>query len=213
MKPFHSVTSSVIPLPIKDIDTDMIFPAKYLTSTGSSGYRDCLFAMQRSEDSSFVLNDERYSSSHILLAKANFGCGSSREHAVWALLEWGVQVVIAPSFADIFKNNAGKNGLLLVELDEAIIEQLFENIEKPSYELTINLEIQTVVDTHDVSWGFQINAFRKVCILDGLDDLTYITSHTAAIETYQSNQAQSLWYQTTKPNNPLAPNASIKNTT
>ena len=124
MQAFTQITSSVIPLPLKDVDTDMIIPAQYLTLTSKSGYGDHLFSRLREQDQDFVFNQACYQDAEILLSGENFGCGSSREHAVWALLQHGIKVVIAESFSDIFFNNSAKNGLLLVALAKSAIDDL-----------------------------------------------------------------------------------------
>lgn len=225
MQPFKTLTSTAIPVPLKDVDTDMIIPAQYLTSISREGYGENLFRRLRDEDPNFPLDKPRYQDAQILVARSNFGCGSSREHAAWALFDWGIRVVIAPDFADIFKSNSLKNGIVLVELPEDQVEKILTaatNAESASepYQLTVNLESQTVTlpaasaptlasaptpstapATEPESLHFPFDSFRKHCILNGLDDLDYIRSHQEALDSYQSQRAAHIYYSTTSPNN------------
>ena len=183
MTPFQTTTSRITPIAIKDIDTDMIIPAQYLTQTDTTGFGQHLFERLRSNDPSFALNQDKYKNNTILVARDNFGCGSSREHAVWALLQYGFQVVIAPSFSDIFSNNAPKNGLLLIRLPEQIVEDLlvFEG------EVIVDLQSQTVVFGNQ-EHNFEFDQFRKECILNGYDDLDYLLSYTQEIDDWNDTQ-------------------------
>ena len=185
MKAFNTLHGKVVPLALKDVDTDMIIPAQYLTSTTVGGYGKNLFARFKS-DPQFVFNQARYADANILIAKTNFGCGSSREHAVWALLDAGIQVVIAPSFSDIFFNNSAKNGLLLIELPEAVVDSLLEQAAQEPIYLDIDLAAQTVSHTTLGSWQFDYEPFQKHCLLNGLDQLDYLCSHHAEIERFFS---------------------------
>ena len=198
MIPFQNITSKITPIAIKDIDTDMIIPAQYLTQTGSTGFGQYLFERLRKSDPNFPLNQAKYQGNGILVARDNFGCGSSREHAVWSLLQYGFRVIIAPSFSDIFSNNAPKNGLVLVQLSPEIIEELlvFEG------EVTVDLLTQSVSyqklplingSNNGSNNGlevtkhmFSFDQFRKDCILNGYDDLDYLLAHTPEIDAWNN---------------------------
>ncbi len=194
MTGFQKVTSMVVPLPHANVDTDQIIPARYLKVTDKVGLGSVLFADWRyAEDgspiSSFILNQDHVQGAQVLLAKENFGCGSSREHAPWALVGWGFQAVIAPSFADIFKNNAFKNGLLAVELDEGAVDELFDLIEEvPNAEISIDLAAQKVHLPVGKSFEFEIDPFAKRCLLDGVDILGYLLALEPAIAAYETGQ-------------------------
>ena len=138
MRAFTTLKSKIIPLPMKDVDTDMIIPAQHLTQTNKEGYGEYLFSRLKAEDAGFILNQEKYSDAKILVSGFNFGCGSSREHAVWALQQSGVDVVIAESFSDIFANNSAKNGLLLITQPKAQIDQWTQEAETAICQLTVN---------------------------------------------------------------------------
>ena len=168
MKPFKTITSGVIPLPMNDIDTDMIIPAQYLTQTSKQGYGEFVFKGLRASDPDFPFNQPRYQQSEILLSGFNFGCGSSREHAVWALQQFGLRVIIAESFSDIFFSNAAKNGLLLIQLDKETIQRLAQ-----FREVTVDLEKQHVV-CESGTFTFDYDPFRKSCLLEGYDDMDYL---------------------------------------
>ena len=168
MKAFETITSGAIPLPMNDVDTDMIIPAQYLTRTGKQGYGEFVFKGLRASDPNFPFNQPPYQKSEILLSGFNFGCGSSREHAVWALQQFGIHVIIAESFSDIFFNNAGKNGLLLIQFDKETIQQLAQ-----SKELTVDLENQCVT-AEAGTFTFDYDPFRKSCLLEGYDDMDYL---------------------------------------
>jgi 3-isopropylmalate/(R)-2-methylmalate dehydratase large subunit len=184
MIPFHFTTSKITPIAIKDIDTDMIIPAQYLTQTGTTGFGQYLFERLRKTIPDFPLNQAKHQANTILVARDNFGCGSSREHAVWSLLQYGFRVIIAPSFSDIFSNNAPKNGLVLVKLDPEIVEELltFEG------EVTVNLEEQTV-DFGGKKHEFYFDQFRKDCILNGYDDMDYLLSYSAQIDAWNKQNS------------------------
>ncbi len=171
---------------ISDIDTDIIIPAQYLTSTSQKGYGQHAFARLKA-DKNFILNQPQYKNAPLLLTGANFGCGSSREHAVWALQEMGIQAIIAPSFADIFANNASKNGLLLIQQEPAIVDDLMQKAHTNLLELNINIEKQTIKTTHDV-YNFHIDEFFKHCLINGLDELDYLLSHLKDIKTFKQKQ-------------------------
>jgi len=182
MKKFNTFTSKVMPIPIKDIDTDMIIPAQYLTSIEREGYGQHLFARLKSMDSNFPSNQARYLGSEIMLADSNFGCGSSREHAVWALQQAGFKAIIAPSFSDIFFNNGTKNGLLLVSLPELVIQKWL--IDTPK-QLTIALDNQIVMTLSGESYSFDYDSFRKHCLLESQNDLDYLLAHKMEIAHHE----------------------------
>jgi 3-isopropylmalate/(R)-2-methylmalate dehydratase small subunit len=175
MQAFKKITSNAIPFWLSDIDTDMIIPAEFLTQTSKDGYGKNLFCRLKEKDKDFVFNKKEYNSAKILIAGSNFGCGSSREHAVWALSQAGIKAIIAPSFSDIFFNNSAKNGLLLITLDQNIVRELCNESEDPNFELTIDLEEQNV-STVNRKYSFEYDPFRKECLLKGLDDMTYLLS-------------------------------------
>ncbi len=194
MKKFTTLDSTAIPLPLKDIDTDVIIPAQFLTRINKSGYGECLFRRLRDNDENFPLNLDRYKESQILIAQDNFGCGSSREHAVWALMDYGIKVIIAPSFADIFKSNSNKNGLVLVELDSKIIKNLINKSKCEALKIKVNLENQTITLKNSTSHSFPFDPFRKECILNGLDDMDYILKHQKEIDYFFTNQKNKFYY-------------------
>lgn len=170
-------------MPIADVDTDMIIPAAYLTSTSREGYGENCFRRLRDENPDFPLNNPAYNGNEILVAHHNFGCGSSREHAVWALMAYGFKVVIAPDFADIFKANSGKNGLVLIELSQDQVDRIMDTDEA----ITVNLESQTIMLGADTI-TFDFDPFRKDCILKGYDDLDYLMSNMQDIETWEASR-------------------------
>lgn len=177
MKKFTEHIGKCVPLFDQNIDTDQIIPKKFLLNIERTGFSkglfyDLRFKSDGSPNEDFVLNDPKYKDSSILLTGANFGCGSSREHAPWALLEYGFQVIIAPSFADIFYNNCFKTGILPIVLDETEIIYLVDHVkEKSQYKLTIDLENQTIRDTLEFHKSFEVDEFRKFCLINGLDDI------------------------------------------
>ena len=189
MKKFTKLKSKLIPLEIQDIDTDMIIPAQYLTRTNSEGFGEFAFQRLRENDPNFPLNLEKYKNSEIILADKNFGCGSSREHAVWALKDWGIKVVIAPSFADIFFSNSAKNGLVLIQIPQKEVENLFKKIKNSDLETTVDLANQKLI-FEDKEISFPFDPFRKDCILNGYDDLDYILANEKEIDNWnQKNQS------------------------
>ncbi len=182
-----SFNSRVVALPIDNIDTDQIIPARFLTTTGRDQLGEALFADWRT-DVAFPLNQQ---SGEILLAGRNFGCGSSREHAPWALLQYGFMAVIAPSFADIFFNNSLKNGLVLIRLDAKTVDQLFREAgAAPGYRVAIDLEQQTVTTPNGESFKFDIDPFRKHCILNGLDDIGLTLRHADKIRAFETKHRE-----------------------
>lgn len=199
MEPFRTLTSIAAPLDRTNVDTDQIIPKQFLKRIERTGYGDFLFYDWRSDaagapDPSFVLNDPRYQGTKILIAGKNFGCGSSREHAAWALSDFGFRAVIAPTFADIFFSNAGKNGIVLVRLTEEQVALLLERAKTiPGYELTISLAEQKVTDAHGFQASFEVDPFRKYCLLEGLDDIGLTLRHAAALDTYEAAHEAANW--------------------
>lgn len=182
MKTFTAITSLTAPLPLKDVDTDMILPAQFMTSISREGFGKHIFDRLRVTMPSLYINDGRFAGAQILIADANFGCGSSREHAVWALLDAGIRVIIAPSFADIFSSNSAKNGLLLVTLAHTTTSSLLIEAARGELHLSVDLRAQTVTVADGRSWDFQYDQFRKHCLLHGLDDMDYLRSRLPLIE-------------------------------
>lgn len=199
MQPFTSLTATAVPLRAENVDTDQIIPARYLTAVTKAGMGDGLFAAWRygpdgAPNQEFVLNQPEYSGAEILVAGRNFGSGSSREHAVWALTEYGFRAVIAPAFADIFYNNSLKNGLLPVALPEEQVAMLWDLVEEqPDTRIAIDLAAQTVTLPDGQQASFAIDPYRKTCLLHGLDDLGYLLSKEQEIAAYeQRGQAAGL---------------------
>ncbi|TDV57091.1 3-isopropylmalate dehydratase small subunit [Pseudomonas graminis] len=201
MKPFTQHTGLVAPLDRANVDTDQIIPKQFLKSIRRTGFGPNLFdewryldVGQPYQDNSkrplnpdFVLNAERYQGASVLLARENFGCGSSREHAPWALEEYGFRSIIAPSYADIFFNNSFKNGLLPIILSESEVDELFKVVEAtPGYQLNVDLEAQTVTREDGKVYRFEIDAFRKHCLLNGLDDIGLTLVDGEAIAAFES---------------------------
>ncbi len=191
MAQFTTLTSRVVPLPVNDIDTDQIIPARFLKATDKNGMGDNLFADWRynsdgSPKPDFILNRPEAKDAQILLAGDNFGCGSSREHAPWALTGFGFRAVISTSFADIFRNNSLKNGLIPIIVDDETHKMLFDLIEEiPNVELTIDLESQTLTLPHG-SVNFPIDPFNKACLLNGVDELGYILGFEKQIAEFEA---------------------------
>lgn len=198
MKPFTTLTSRLIPLPHRNVDTDQIIPARYLKVTDKNGlaeglFHDWRYQSDRTPNPKFVLNQPQYQNTSILLAGDNFGCGSSREHAPWALVGWGIRAIISTSFADIFRNNALKNGLLPVIVDEATHQFLFDlAMEAPQAEITIDLRNQEVILPGDESVQFPIDAFAQKCLLEGIDPLGYLQSFEEQITRFEQEHIYSL---------------------
>ena len=195
MEPFVKLTGNVAPLDRVSVDTDQIIPAVYLKRIERTGYGEFLFARWRfNEDGSpkpdFVLNQDGYRDAKVLVAGRNFGCGSSREHAPWALDGYGIRCVIAPSFADIFYNNCFQNGLLPVILPEEAVRRILDKaLASPGYQLNIDLAAQRVWDAdEELSFGFEIDAFRKHALLNGLDDIGLTLQHEDKITTYEKGR-------------------------
>lgn len=194
MEKFITTKSIIAPLPRRDVDTDMIIPAQFLTTISNNGFSDALFRRLRDQEKDFVLNQEAFREAKILVAQSNFGCGSSREHAVWALRDWGFRVVVAESFADIFSGNAAKNGLLLVTLPAPVINDILSRAEHGQIQLTVTLDDQSVTLPDGRSVSFEYDPFRKHCLLNGLDDLDYILSHGEQISNYHQQEEGRLFF-------------------
>ena len=201
MEKFTTLTSLVAPLDRTNVDTDQIIPKQFLKRIERTGYGDFLFFDWRQTPSGepiadFVLNDPRYTGARILVAGKNFGCGSSREHAAWALSDFGFRCVIAPTFADIFFSNAGKNGIVLVRLSEEQVGSLIQNAQNIlGYQLTVSLQDQTVTDSKGFKASFEIDPFRKYCLLEGLDDIGLTLRHAAALDAFETQHDHAGWLQ------------------
>jgi 3-isopropylmalate/(R)-2-methylmalate dehydratase small subunit len=195
MEPFTTLTSRVVAIPTDHIDTDQIIPARFLKTTKKTGLGESLFADWRYDNEGrptpdFPLNQPENHGVQILLAGDNFGCGSSREHAPWALVDFGFRAVISTSFADIFRNNALKNGLLPLVVDDDTHEQLFSLIsEEPGLEITIDLDTQSLILPDGRRVTFPIDNFNKVCMLEGLDQLGFILKQTPQIEAFETSRS------------------------
>jgi len=194
MNTFRTHTGLVAPLDHANVDTDQIIPKQFLKRIERTGFGEFLFYDWRylpdgQLNSSFVLNEPRYRGASILVAARNFGCGSSREHAPWALAEYGFRVIIAPSFADIFANNCFKNGMLPITLPEAEVARLMSRTQQnPGYELTADLERQVVEDSEGLSVSFVVGDFQRYCLLEGLDDIALTLRHEIEIKVYESSR-------------------------
>ena len=199
MRPFREHTGVVAPLDRSNVDTDQIIPKQFLKRIERTGYGEFLFYDWRytpegKPQPDFLLNKPEYGGASILVAEKNFGCGSSREHAAWALLDYGFRVVIAPTFADIFHTNAGNNGILLVKLLEAQVEELLRRAKRtPGYKLHISLVDKIVKDDQGFSTNFEIDDFRRTCLLEGLDEIGLTLKHDAEIAAFEQHRAARTW--------------------
>ncbi|AGF46775.1 3-isopropylmalate/(R)-2-methylmalate dehydratase small subunit [Candidatus Kinetoplastibacterium desouzaii TCC079E] len=206
MQPFTIHEGLVVPLDRENVDTDLIIPKQFLKSIKKTGFGPNLFDELRYLDHgepgvdnskrpinpNFVLNQKRYAGASILLARKNFGCGSSREHAPWALTQYGFRSIIAPSFADIFFNNSFKNGLLPIVLSDANISKLFDVVqEKPGYKITIDLYKQKITTDDNFVIEFEIESFRKHCLLNGFDDISLTLQHSDQIKKFEAERLNS----------------------
>jgi len=195
MQPFRTHKGGVAPLYRANVDTDQIIPKQFLKRIERTGFGEFLFFDWRrtsdgKPDPSFVLNDSRYQGASVLVVGKNFGCGSSREHAVWALVDFGFRVLIAPSFADIFANNCVKNGVLALVLGEDEVCDIARRAaEMPNYEITVDLEQRKVHDQRGFSAAFQIDEFIRHCLLEGLDDIGLTLQHESDIAAYEARQS------------------------
>ena len=205
MEKFEKITGIVAPMDRANVDTDAIIPKQFLKSIQRSGFGPNLFdewryldvgepgrdCSQRPLNPDFVLNQPRYQGASILLARENFGCGSSREHAPWALLDYGFRVIIAPSFADIFFNNCFKNSILPIVLDEETVDRLFREVAvSEGYALTVDLQAQTITTPGGEVIPFEVDEFRKYCLLNGLDDIGLTLQHVDDIRAYEERRRQ-----------------------
>ncbi len=205
MQAFTVLEGLVAPLDRSNVDTDAIIPKQFLKSIKRTGFGPNLFdewryldygepgkdCSDRPLNPAFVLNQDRYRGAQVLLTRENFGCGSSREHAVWALLDAGFRAVIAPSFADIFASNCSKNGILPVVLPTGQVDQLFDEVAAtPGYRLRIDLEQQTVTTPVGETFAFEVDAFRKKCLLEGLDEISLTMQHADEIRAFEARRKQ-----------------------
>lgn len=205
MKSFQYLRALVAPLDRSNIDTDAIIPKQFLKSIKRTGFGPFLFdewryldhgepdmdCSNRPINPDFILNQPRYAGAQILLTRSNFGCGSSREHAPWALLDYGFRVIIAPSFADIFYNNCFKNGILPIVLPTETVDQLFQEIDaNPGYRLEVDLNNQKVTTVAGTSFSFEIDPFRKHCLLNGLDDIALTLEKISGIRAFEEQHRQ-----------------------
>ncbi len=199
MKKFEKLNSTVVPLPIENIDTDQIIPARFLKATTRDGFgenlfRDWRFDSNNEPKADFVMNDPKYKG-QILVAGKNFGCGSSREHAAWAIEDYGFNVVISSFFADIFKGNALNNGVLPITVSEEFLEKIFAEVfADAEAKITVDLEAQTVtIDATGDSFEFEINPYKKSCLINGYDDIDFILSHKEEIEKFEEERPFSFY--------------------
>ena len=207
MEPFTQIRGVVLPIDRANVDTDAIIPKQYLKSVAKFGFGANLFDEWRYLDrgepgqehsnrrinKNFVLNEKRYIGAEIVLSRTNFGCGSSREHAVWALRDYGIKAIIAPSYADIFFNNCFKNGLLPILLDENCVDVLFQEVfSEPGYLLQVDLEEQTVTGPVGRTYSFEVESFRKYCLLNGFDDIDLTLKREDEIAAFESQRRRSM---------------------
>jgi 3-isopropylmalate/(R)-2-methylmalate dehydratase small subunit len=205
MQPFVTLDGLAVPFDRANVDTDAIIPKQFLKSIKRSGFGPNAFDewryldhgepgmdnSKRKLNPDFVLNQSRYQGAELLLARENFGCGSSREHAPWALLDYGFRAIIAPSFADIFFNNCFKNGILPVVLSAEAVDKLFKAVEaNPGYKILIDLEKQSVTTPDGQAYSFEVDAFRKHCLLNGLDDIGLTLQQVDKIKAFEANHKQ-----------------------
>jgi len=200
MDQFTTHTGKVVPLERANVDTDQIIPAVHLKRIERTGWGQWLFERWRQQDPNFVLNRPEYADGTILVAGENFGSGSSREHAPWALVDYGFRAIIAPSFADIFYNNSFKNGLLLIKLPPEAVGKIVDwATGEPGFALSIDLEQQTISDGHGLEYSFEIDPFRKHCLLNGLDDIGLTLGHEEDIAGFEARRPA--WLPTTTKTN------------
>jgi 3-isopropylmalate/(R)-2-methylmalate dehydratase small subunit len=192
MEKFVTIVSQVVPLPIEEVDTDQIIPARFLKATTKDGFGNNLFRDWRYNEkdepkADFILNNADYKSGQILVAGKNFGCGSSREHAAWAITDYGFKVVVSSFFADIFRNNALNNGLLPVQVSQAFLNSIFEKAKADkNLQLRVDLPSQTIeIVGHNEKETFEINDYKKTCLINGYDDIDYLLNSKDKIENYE----------------------------
>jgi 3-isopropylmalate/(R)-2-methylmalate dehydratase small subunit len=196
MQPFTKHTGLVVPLDRPNVDTDQIIPKQFLKRIERTGFGEFLFYDWRylpdgTPNPEFIVNHPRYRNASILVTGKNFGCGSSREHAPWALAEYGIRAIIAPSFADIFANNCFKNGMLPIVLPESTVGEILQRTqENEGYKLLIDLQNQTVADEIGLSTRFQVSEFQRYCLLEGLDDIGLTLRHEDAIKAYEARRRE-----------------------
>lgn len=196
MDKFITMTGIAAPMPLVNIDTDMIIPKQFLKTIKRSGlganlFDEMRFDRQGNEIADFVLNQEAYRSAEIIVAGENFGCGSSREHAPWAIKDFGISCVIAPSFADIFYNNCFKNGILPIALPQEAVDVLMKDAEKgANARMTIDIEAQTVTTSDGDVFAFEVDAFKKHCLMEGLDDIGLTMAKAASIDSFEAQASQ-----------------------
>lgn len=194
MQPFRKLEGIVAPLDLPNVDTDQIIPKQFLKRVERTGFGQFLFFDWRFAENGrpnpqFEMNAERYRGATILVTRANFGCGSSREHAPWALLDYGFRAIIAPSFADIFYNNCFKNGILPVRLSEDQVETIFQKVRAtPGFRLKVDLESQRIHSRDGIDAAFEVDAFRRHCLLNGLDDIGLTLQHAAKIDAFETQR-------------------------
>jgi 3-isopropylmalate/(R)-2-methylmalate dehydratase small subunit len=199
MQPFTTLTSTPAPMKVVNVDTDMIIPKQFLktiqrTGLGKSLFFEMRYDEQGRENPDFVLNKPAYRKAEILIAGDNFGCGSSREHAPWALLDFGIRCVISTSFADIFYNNCFKNGILPITVSQEELDKLFDDAERGSNAtLTVDLDSQTIKGPDGGTIRFEIDAFRKHCLMNGLDDIGLTLQKAPAIDAYEAKLKERAW--------------------
>ena len=194
MKKITTISGKTIPLAINNVDTDMIIPAQYLTNISKLGYGKGLFRHLRDQNPNFVFNQKKYADANILISQDNFACGSSREHAVWALLNAGIEAVIAESFADIFFSNSAKNGLVLIQLPANTIETMIQASQQGDYGLNIDINSSSMTSSLDETHHFELNPFHRYCFLNGLDQLDYLLDHQDKIDQWHKTQSPYLRY-------------------
>ncbi|WP_347311512.1 3-isopropylmalate dehydratase small subunit [Defluviimonas sp. SAOS-178_SWC] len=196
MDKFTTLTGVAAPMPLVNIDTDMIIPKQFLKTIKRSGlgknlFDEMRFTLDGKEIPDFVLNQPAYRNAEVIVAGDNFGCGSSREHAPWALLDFGIRCVISTSFADIFYNNCFKNGILPIVMPQEVVDVLMEDARKgANARMTVDLEAQTVTTSDGQSFAFEVDPFRKHCLLNGLDDIGLTLEKVSSIDTFEQTAAQ-----------------------
>ncbi|WP_299618323.1 3-isopropylmalate dehydratase small subunit [uncultured Tateyamaria sp.] len=196
MDKFNTLTGIAAPMPLVNIDTDMIIPKQFLKTIKRSGlganlFDEMRFDRQGNEIADFVLNQEAYRNAEIIVAGENFGCGSSREHAPWAIKDFGIRCVIAPSFADIFYNNCFKNGILPIALPQEVVDVLMKDAEKgANARMSIDLEAQTVTTSDGEVFTFEVDAFKKHCLMEGLDDIGLTMAKADSIDSFEAQASQ-----------------------
>lgn len=194
MQPFENYTGIVAPFDHLNVDTDQIIPKQFLKRVERTGFGEYMFYDWRYQDHGepdpdFILNQDPYDKAEILLCRENFGCGSSREHAPWAIKDFGIRTLISPSFADIFKNNCFKNGMLPIELETDVVDDLFERVESADrYEITVDLENQHLSGSDGWEQNFEIDSFQKRCLLEGLDEIALTLKEEEKIQDYEDQR-------------------------